>query len=138
MKDDRNEHFHKIEEELEHFKRERERIRALLGKIGGVGDVRKHKIFNIAILLTTVTLFILEMLHILPIMMSLEIGLLLVSVKIVLLIQSMLRQNHFEFWMLNTIEFRINEISNRMHALETQVRDFTKQLGSQPDEETQD
>lgn len=115
-------HTKEIEEELRHFQEERERIKQMLGSIGGTNDIRKHKIFNWIILAVTVGLFTLEITtHIIPTMLSLEVGLLLISLKIIMLIQSMLRQNHFEFWMLNTIEYRINEVSRKVALLEKRV-----------------
>jgi hypothetical protein len=44
-----------------------------------------------------------------------------VSLKIILLIQSMLKQNHFEFWMLHTIEYRINDLSERFDEIEKKI-----------------
>jgi NADH:ubiquinone oxidoreductase subunit K len=94
----------------------------MLGRIGGESDIRRHKALNWIILLFTVSLFTLEITtHILPVFISLEVGLLLVSLKIILLIQSMLKQNHFEFWMLHTIEYRINDLSERFDEIEKKI-----------------
>lgn len=111
-----------LKEALQNFYREREQIRQMLGRIGGESDIRRHRALNWAILLITVSLFTLEITtHILPVFISLEVGLLLVSLKIILLIQSMLKQNHFEFWMLHTIEYRINDLSERFDEIERKI-----------------
>ena len=119
-----------FEKELHEFNREREQIKEMLGRIGGTFDLKKHKIFNWGILTVTVVLFVLEMTtHFLPTLISLEIGLLLISVKIILLIQSMLKQNHFEFWILNTIEYRINDLNKRVIRMEKDLRQDLKRRG---------
>lgn len=112
-----------FEAEVAEFNREREQIKNMLGRIGGTTDIRKHKILNWSILGATVGLFVLEITtHILPTLISLEVGLLLISLKIIMLIQSMLKQNHFEFWMLNTIEYRINDMNKRIKHIEKQIQ----------------
>ena len=111
-----------FEAEVAEFNREREQIKNMLGRIGGTTDIRKHKILNWVILAATVGLFTLEITtHILPTLISLEVGLLLISLKIIMLIQSMLKQNHFEFWMLNTIEYRINDMNKRIKRIEKEI-----------------
>jgi len=112
-----------FEEELREFNRERERIKEMLGRIGGTTDIRKHKILNWSILGITILLFTIEMTtHVLPPLISLEVGLLLISLKIIMLIQSMLKQNHFEFWILNTIEYRINEMNKRVMRIDKDLQ----------------
>lgn len=112
-----------FEEELREFNNERERIKEMLGRIGGTTDIKKHKILNWSILGITVLLFIIEMTtHVLPPLISLEVGLLLISLKIIMLIQSMLKQNHFEFWILNTIEYRINELNKRVMRMDKDMQ----------------
>jgi hypothetical protein len=111
-----------LKEALQDFYRERDQIRQMLGRIGGASDIRRHRALNWVILLVTIGLFTLEITtHILPVFISLEVGLLLVSLKIILLIQSMLKQNHFEFWMLHTIEYRINDLSERFDEIEKKL-----------------
>lgn len=116
------ERMQEMEHELENFNRERERIKAVLGKFGGTADIRKHRIFNYVILGVTLTLFVLEMTtHFMPHLISLEIGVLLISLKVIMLIHSMAKQNHFEFWMLNSIEFRVNELSKDFRKLKQEI-----------------
>ena len=55
---------------------------------------------------------------ILPALISLEIGILLVSIKIVWMIHSHNKFYHFQFWILNSIEFRINDLVSRMKNIE--------------------
>ena len=59
--------------------------------------------------------------HILPSNISIEIGILLVSIKIVWMIHSQGKYNHFVFWILNSIEYRINDISKKLCAIEKDI-----------------
>lgn len=105
--------------ELEEFKKEKERVRQLLGSIGGSNKNRNEHLINMAFLAVVITFFTLELTtHFLPSAISLEIGVLLVSIKIIMLIHNANKANHFSFWILNSIEFRVNEINKRTITLE--------------------
>jgi hypothetical protein len=54
----------------------------------------------------------------LPPLFSIELGVLLVSVKIIWMIHKQARVEHFQFWILNSIEFRLNEITKSVRRLE--------------------
>ncbi len=108
---------HKEEElrrEIEEFNREKERIKMLIGSIGGESYSRRDNIINIAFIVIILSLFVLEITtHWLPENISLEVSVLLVSIKIVWMIHSQHKYNHFVFWILNTIEFRVNEVGRK-------------------------
>ena len=78
---------------------------------------------NFLFLFIILTLFILEVsTKFLPAYISLEIGVLLVSIKIVWMIHSQGRSNHFVFWILNTLEFRLNDVAKGIRNLETSMQ----------------
>ena len=98
--------------ELDMFNQERDRVRHLIGEIGGTKYSKKDNIINLVFLGLIVTLFTLELTtHFLPTFISLEVSILLVSIKIVWMIHSQHKYNHFVFWILNSIEFRVNELA---------------------------
>jgi len=110
-----------LREELKKFKEEKEKIRKLVGEIGGKNTVKRDKtisaIFIVAIILLFIVDILRHLLHIeipLPPLFSIEIGILLVSMKIIWMIHQQSKVNHFEFWILNSIEYRLNDISNRL------------------------
>ncbi len=118
--------------ELREFEAERAKLRDVLGRIGGQNFARRDTWINIIFLVLILVLFILELtLHIIPTNLSLELGVLLVSVKIVFMIHSQQKVNHFQFWILNSIEFRMNEIGRR-------VREMEKKLCTAEETEVQD
>ncbi len=115
--------------ELEEFNREKERVRTLLGSIGGSSKNKKEHIINMVFLVVVLTFFVLELTtHFLPSAISLEIGVLLVSIKIIMLIHNANKANHFSFWILNSIEYRINEINKRTITMEKDFKKIKKQL----------
>jgi hypothetical protein len=105
--------------EIEEFEREREQLKEVLGRIGGRSFSKKDNWINIGFLILILVLFVLELTtEFLPRLISLELGVLLVSVKIVFMIHSQQKVNHFEFWILNSIEYRMNDISKRVKKME--------------------
>jgi hypothetical protein len=114
-----------LQEELEQFRKEKEKIRALVGQIGGVASNRRDRALNVLFLIAIALLFAVDVLRHalgfempLPPIFSIELGVLLVSVKIIWMIHKQARVEHFQFWILNSIEFRLNEITKAVHRLE--------------------
>jgi len=115
--------------ELEEFKEEKERVRNLLGSIGGSSQNRREHLINMTFLAIVLVFFVLELTtHFLPSYISLEIGVLLVSIKIILLIHSASKANHFSFWILNSIEFRMNEINKRTLIMEKDLKKIKSEM----------
>ncbi|MCK5596843.1 MAG: hypothetical protein KAJ04_05280, partial [Candidatus Eisenbacteria sp.] len=107
-----------LQEELEQFREEKEKIRALVGQIGGIASSRRDRVLNVAFLAAIAFLLLADIFrHLfgidmpLPPLFSIELGVLLVSVKIIWMIHKQARVEHFQFWILNSIEFRLNEIT---------------------------
>ena len=108
-------------EELEHFKQEQEKIRSIIGQIGGSGAAQRDRVIHIVFFMALVILLVMDVLtHFglitipFPPLFSLEIAILLVSLKIIFMIRTQTRVAHFQFWILNSIEFRLNDISKRL------------------------
>jgi hypothetical protein len=118
-----------LEAELEHFRQEKAKVRHLVGQIGGKANARRDRIINVLFVTAIVLLFSLDLMrHIfglsIPLapLLSIELGLLLVSLKIIWMIHRSLKVEHFQFWILNSIEFRLNDISRRIESIEKRVR----------------
>ena len=106
-----------LRQELEHFQQEKERVRKILGKIGGVPA------FNVKIINTTFIIVIAISLVISVIagekvrLLMIEFATVALSVKIIFLIHRQMKMNHFEFWILSSLEWRINEMSRQIKQL---------------------
>lgn len=122
---------HNIEEleaQLKAYQEERERIKALMGSIGGKSDLKRDKLVNWIFFVLIVTLFgfdiLRHMLYIeipLPPLISIEIGILLISIKIIWMINRQSKVDHFQFWILNSIEFRINNLSVQINEIRKEL-----------------
>ena len=115
-------------EELEQFRKEKERIRMLVGQIGGKHSQKRDHYMNIGFIIAMVALFLLDILrhlfHInipLPQMFSIELAVLLVSVKIIWMIHKGTKVEHFQFWVLNSIEFRLNDVTKRLREIDKKL-----------------
>jgi len=115
-----------LRREAECFREERERVRQVIGRVGGSRSGTRERIVNVAFLLLVGLLFTLSLLrevfgidmsH-LSSTLSMEIAVLLVSLKITCMMQRQTRVDHFQFWVLNSIEFRISAIDRRLGDLE--------------------
>lgn len=118
--------------EVEQYRKERDQIRKIIGGIGGARSAQVNKIANICFIVAIVILFGTDILrHVTPIPIpmpeafSTQLGILLVSLKIVWMIHLQTKVEHFQFWMLNTIEFRINDISKQLRTIEKEMKGST-------------
>jgi len=106
-----------LKQELESFQKEKERIRAIIGKIGGVPRFQTKfiNIIFVSIILVSVVISIIggEGLRLLMI----ELATVTLSAKIIYMIHLQMRINHFQFWVLSSIEWRINEAIKHMRQL---------------------
>jgi len=115
-------------DELEQFRKEKERIRHLVGQIGGKHSQKRDHIMNIVFIIAMVFLFLLDILrhvfHVnvpLPQMFSIELAVLLVSIKIIWMIHKGTKVEHFQFWVLNSIEFRLNDVTKRLREIDKKL-----------------
>lgn len=103
-----------LKQELENFQQEKERVRAIIGKVGGVPKFRT-KFINalfVAVILASLAISVIgdDKLRLLMI----ELATVALSLKIIYLIHCQMRVNHFKFWILSSIEWRINEMMTQI------------------------
>ncbi|MHC4678507.1 MAG: hypothetical protein ACYTEK_07395 [Planctomycetota bacterium] len=99
---------------LENFEKEKERVREIIGRIGGVPTFNT-KLINVVFVVIIVvagaiSIFSGEGMRLLMI----ELTTVMLSVKIIYMIHVQMRVNHFKFWILSAIEWRINEMMNEI------------------------
>ena len=106
-----------LKNELEHFQQEKERVRAIVGKIGGMPKSQVkliNTLFIVVIVVSIVVSFFASEKWQLP---MIELAMIALSVKIIYLIHSQMRINHFQFWILSSLEWRLNELMKRVKDL---------------------
>ena len=117
--------------ELEEYRKEKEQIRKILGTIGGASYDIREGILNCLFLFLLCAIFVSDIarhfwgitIPYLTSMVSLEIAVLLVSVKIIWMIHKQTKVEHFQFWILNSIEFRLNAISKKLTEMDKKDSD---------------
>ncbi len=111
------EELHDLKQELENFEKEKERVRAIVGKIGGAPKTRARlvNILFIAIIAISVAISIVAGEEWRLIMI--EVATVTLSVKIIYLMHAQMRVAHFEFWILSSLEWRINEVMKQVRQL---------------------
>ena len=106
-----------LRQELEHFQQEKERVRAIIGKIGGVPQFRTKLMNAIFIIVIAASMIISifggDKLRLLMI----ELATVALSVKIIYLIHCQMRINHFKFWILSSIEWQLAEMKKQIKQL---------------------
>jgi len=106
-----------LKEELEHFQQEKERVRGIIGKIGGVPKFHTKLIGAIFIVVITASVVVSIVAGDRLRLLMIELATVSLSLKIIYLIHCQMRINHFEFWILSSIEWRINEIIKQIRQL---------------------
>ncbi len=114
-----------LKEELIQFKAEKEKIRKLVGQIGGRQSELQDRIINTVFIFILISLFLADVsrhfFHLdlpFPTLFSLEVGILLVSMKIIWMLHRQTKVEHFQFWILQSIEFRLNDLSKKIKNIE--------------------
>lgn len=128
--------------ELEHYRTQKETIRDVIGQVGGQSGRGRRTAINVIFLALVLAAFAFEAMRLafgwdmpyLPPMLALEVAVLLVSLKIIWMMHTQSRVDHFQFWVLNSIEFQINMLSRRINAL----TDHLSNTGSGPGQDNSD
>jgi hypothetical protein len=103
-----------LKHELEQFQKEKERVRAIVGKIGGVPKFRT-KLINVLFILVIAVSVIGSIVGGEKIrLLMIELATVTLSIKIIYMIHYQMRVNHFKFWILSSIEWRIIELMKQM------------------------
>ncbi|HUW70424.1 MAG TPA: hypothetical protein VMX33_09320 [bacterium] len=111
-----------INDEIAEFHRERARIRQLMGQIGGVQYSKADTVINVFFIVMVLGFFGIELFfHPLPTTVSIEIGVFLISIKMLWMIHANQKFNHFVFWVLNTVEYRLNANAKALEELTASV-----------------
>jgi len=121
----------KLKAELDQFKKEKEKIRNLMGQIGGKHAERNDRRINLIFICAISFIALNDFLHHvagmhtpIPSLLSLEIAVLLVSIKIIWMMHKSTKVEHFQFWILNSIEYRLNDVAKQLRGLEKTVTKY--------------
>ena len=110
-----------LKRELENFEKEKERVRAIIGQIGGVPKSRTRFVNALFIIILVVSVIISILADEKWRLLMIELATVTLSVKIIYLMHAQMRVAHFEFWILSSLEWRVNEIMKQLRQLKKQV-----------------
>lgn len=106
-----------LKQELEHFQQEKDRIRGIVGKIGGVPTFNT-KMFNNIFLAVIIVSLIVSLFFPKIRLLMIELATVAISIKILYMMHCQNRVNHFQFWMLSSLEWRINEVMKHLRKVQ--------------------
>jgi len=112
-----------LRKELESFQKEKERVRTIVGKIGGVPKTQARLINALFIIIVVVSVIISLVGGKDWQLLMIEIATVTLAIKIIYLIHTQMRVNHFEFWILSSLEWRINEIMKQLREIRKEIGD---------------
>ena len=113
-----------LTEEIEEFRKEKQRIKYIVGEIGGNSEKRQNKIVNMLLLAIMIVVLIVGVaLQKIDLVTTLEVAILIGIFKIIWILYENQRINHFQFWILNSLEFRINEIHKKVKKIEKDINE---------------
>lgn len=121
-------YLQELQNEIKEFEKEKERIRKIMGELGGKKYASRNLIINIVFIALAVGLLISQFIfHLFTSITSVEIAIFLVTIKIIWMIHAQDKQNHFMFWILSTIEYRMNDMYKLIKELKhTSVKEPKK------------
>jgi hypothetical protein len=106
-----------LESEIRSFEKERENIRRIIGKIGGV-PTGKGRVINVIFIILVLAVFAMSIIWGGRIrFFMIEVGILLLSIKLIYFLESHMKLNHFQFWILSSLEWRLDKIDKTLKDL---------------------
>ncbi|MBD3296751.1 MAG: hypothetical protein GF392_05230 [Candidatus Omnitrophica bacterium] len=109
-----------LESEIRSFEEDRERIRKIVGNIGGKPS-RRTRVINIIFVILVISVFALSIMWGGRMrFFMIEVGILLLSLKFVYFLEAHTRLNHFQFWILSSLEWRLDKIDKTLKRIMTE------------------
>ena len=110
-----------LKEEIRSFEKERENIRKIVGRIGGV-PTTQARIINIIFIVLVLSVFAMSIVWAGKVrFFMIEVGILLLSLKLVYFLESQMRLSHFQFWILSSLEWRLNKIDKQIREIQEKI-----------------
>jgi len=110
-----------LKRELEHYEKEKERLRKIIGQVGGVPKFNTKLINTLFIGVILISLVISSLGGERWRIVMIEVATVALALKILYMMHCMMKVNHFKFWMLSSIEWRLNDIIKRLRKIENGI-----------------
>jgi uncharacterized membrane protein len=112
-----------LKNEIEKFRQEKDRVRAIVGQIGGVPKFNTKAANIVFVVLLVVCMAISFVSKGTLLLAMLEVAVAAVSVKLIFLIHNLSRVSHFQLWILSSLEWQINELTKAVNKLTKQQKE---------------
>jgi len=113
-----------LESEIRSFEKDKEKIRRIIGRIGGIPS-ETARIVNIVFIVMVLGVFTMSIVWGGRVrFFMIEAGILLLSLKLVYFLESHMRLNHFQFWILSSLEWRLDKIEKKLKEILKNTRDI--------------
>ena len=110
-----------LQEEIRSFEKERENIRNIIGRIGGKPSTKSRAI-NMTFIALVLAVFGFSIVFGGKIrFFMIELGILLVSLKLIYFLESYMKLNHFQFWILSSLEWRLDKIEKKLKEMDRKI-----------------
>ena len=107
-----------LRHELDNFQAEKERVRKIVGEVGGVPKFRTKFINIIFIILVAVPVIVSIFTGEKWRLLMIEAATVTLSIKIIYMMHIQTKVNHFKFWILSSLEWRLNEMMKVVRRIE--------------------
>jgi hypothetical protein len=111
-----------LQEELKHFKEEKERVRKIVGQIGEMPTFRTKLVNLLFIVIIAISIIVSFFAGKEWRLVMIEVTAIALSVKIIYLMHCQGRVNHFKLWVLSSIEWRLNEVDKRVRQIDKNMK----------------
>lgn len=111
-----------LQDDLKQYEQEQKEWRKLIARSKIQENARLFDVINSVLFFLIVGLFVVQLaFHPMSDIFSLETALFLVSLKLIMMIHSASRFNHFQFWILHSIETRVEGLNERLDRIEDRL-----------------
>ncbi len=122
MPDNNDKYKENIQDEIDDFLEHREQIKHIVGQIGGKPKM-SIKIVNTIFFALLILSFLLPLtIKSIPHIFMLDFGVLLISIKIIYSLTRQAKVNHYQFWILATLEWRLHDIDSSLKELKKTLK----------------
>jgi len=98
-----------------------EKLQKIIGSFGGK-PTKKDKILNVVFIILVAALFVLEIFWRKVVgTVALDLAVFLISVKLIYLMHTQARVNHYQFWILTAIEMKTTIMLEQLQKLASQI-----------------
>ena len=112
------EDYKELKSQLEEYRQEKEKVRKVIGQIGSRKGSKYHKVVNQIFLLIVLLVFIMgAIFHNISYYLALQLGILFSCIKTIWMIHEQQKINHFQFWILSSLELKVNKIEKKLSKI---------------------